>query len=82
MSACTAFGKNAVMKLPCLYIQQPGFASNMGLPAVQAVGQAPQPGDIVIKGNFYGIEEGRTGKRVLLGFGSGAAELRTAVDLP
>jgi hypothetical protein len=54
---------------------------NMGLPAVQAVGQTPQPGDIVIKGNFYGIEEGSTGKRVLLGFGSGAAELRTAVEV-
>src|SRR4051794_3258123 len=54
---------------------------DMGLPAVQAVGAAPpRPGDIVIKGNFYGIEEGSTGKRVLLGFGSGAAELRTAVE--
>src|SRR3954453_4959840 len=54
---------------------------NMGLPAVQAAGQAPpQPNDIVIRGNFYGIEEGNTGKRVLLGFGSGAAELRTAVE--
>ena len=43
----------------------------MGLPAVQAAGQAPpQPNDIVIKGNFYGVEQGSTGKRVLLGFGS------------
>ena len=55
---------------------------NMGLPAVQAVGQAPpRPDDIVIKGNFYGIEQGSTGRRVLLGFGSGAAELRTAVEV-
>ncbi len=55
---------------------------DMGLPAVQAVGQPPpRPDDIVIKGNFYGIEEGSTGKRVLLGFGSGAAELRTAVEV-
>jgi len=55
---------------------------NAGLPAVQAAGQAPpQPDDIVIKGNFYGVEEGSTGKRVLLGFGSGAAELRTAVEV-
>jgi Domain of unknown function (DUF4410) len=54
---------------------------NMGLPAVQAVGQAPpRPDDIVVKGNFYGIDEGSRGKRVLLGFGSGAAELRTAVE--
>jgi hypothetical protein len=35
----------------------------------------------VIEGNFYGIDEGRTGRRVLLGFGSGAAELRTAVEV-
>ena len=55
---------------------------NAGLPAVQAAGQAPpQPNDIVIKGNFYGVEEGSTGKRVLLGFGSGTAELRTAVEV-
>ena len=53
-----------------------------GLPAVQAAGQPPpRPGDVVIEGNFYGIEEGSTGRRVLLGFGSGAAELRTAVEV-
>jgi Domain of unknown function (DUF4410) len=52
-----------------------------GLPAVREEGQPPpRPGDIVIKGSFYGIEEGSGGKRVLLGFGSGAAELRTAVE--
>ena len=34
----------------------------------------------MIKGSFYGIEEGSGGKRVLLGFGSGVAELRTAVE--
>jgi hypothetical protein len=53
---------------------------DMGLPAVQAAGQAPRPGDVVIKGNFYSVDEGSTGKRVLLGFGSGKAELRTAVE--
>ena len=53
----------------------------MGLPAVQAAGQPPpRPGDIVIRGNFYAIDEGDAGKRVLVGFGSGAAELRTAVE--
>ena len=55
---------------------------DMGLPAVQALGQAPpRPNDIVIKGNFYAIDQGSAGKRVLLGFGSGAAELRTAVEV-
>jgi hypothetical protein len=53
----------------------------MGLPAVQATGQPPpRPGDIVIKGEFVSIDEGKTGRRVLLGFGSGAAELKTAVE--
>src|SRR3954447_8810842 len=53
----------------------------MGLPAVQAEGQPPpRPNDIVLKGSFYSVEQGSTGKRVLLGFGSGAAELRTAVE--
>jgi hypothetical protein len=55
---------------------------NMGLPAVQAAGAAPpRPNDIAIKGNFYSVDQGSKGKRVLLGFGSGAAELRTAVEV-
>src|SRR3954447_8115643 len=54
---------------------------DMGLPAVQAAGQPPaQPGDLVIKGFFYGVDQGSAAKRVLIGFGSGAAELRTAVE--
>jgi hypothetical protein len=54
---------------------------NMGLPAVQAVGQPqPQVGDIVIKGSFVSVEEGSAGKRVLLGFGAGASDLRTVVE--
>ncbi len=54
---------------------------NMGLPAVQAVGQpAPRVGDIVIKGSFVSVEEGSAGKRVLLGFGSGASDLKTVVE--
>jgi hypothetical protein len=54
---------------------------NMGLPAVQAAGQPPpRLNDIVIKGSFVTIEEGSAGKRVLLGFGSGASELKTVVE--
>jgi Domain of unknown function (DUF4410) len=53
----------------------------MGLPAVQAAGQLPpRVGDIVIKGSFVSVEEGTAGKRVLVGFGSGAADLRTVVE--
>ncbi len=54
---------------------------NMGLPAVQAEGQPPpRVGDIVIKGSFVTVQEGSTGKRVLLGFGSGASDLKTVVE--
>ena len=53
----------------------------MGLPAVRAEGQpAPQIDDIVLRGYFVSIEEGSAGKRVLVGFGSGAAEMRAAVE--
>ena len=55
---------------------------DMGLPAVEAAEAAPaRPGEIVIEGNFYAIDEGSAGRRVLVGFGSGAAELRTAVEI-
>jgi len=52
----------------------------MGLPAVSAAGQpAPQVNDIVLRGYFVSVDEGSAGKRVLVGFGSGAAEMRAAV---
>ena len=54
---------------------------DMGLSAVRAAGQpAPRVGDIVIRGYFVSIDEGTAGKRILVGFGSGAAELRTVVE--
>jgi Domain of unknown function (DUF4410) len=54
---------------------------DMGLPAVRAAGQPPpRIGDIVIKGSFLSVEEGSAGKRVLLGFGSGASELEMEVE--
>jgi len=47
---------------------------NMGLPAVRAAGQpAPRVGDIVISGQFVSVDEGAGSKRILIGFGSGAA---------
>ena len=53
----------------------------MGLPAVPAAGQpAPRQDDIVLRGYFVSVDEGRAGRRVLVGFGAGAAELRTAVE--
>jgi hypothetical protein len=53
----------------------------MGLPAVVAAGQPPpRPGDLVLMGYFESVDTGSVGKRVLLGFGSGAAHLQTAVE--
>jgi hypothetical protein len=53
----------------------------MGLPAVPAAGQpAPRPDDIVLRGYFVSVDEGSASKRVLVGFGSGASDLRTAVE--
>lgn len=53
----------------------------MGLPAERAHG-APPPrvGDLAITGQFVTIEEGQRGKRMIIGFGAGAAELRTVVE--
>ncbi len=53
----------------------------MGLPAVQAAGQpAPRIGDIVIMGYFESVDSGSAAERIVLGFGSGAADLKTAVE--
>jgi len=51
----------------------------MGLPASGPIGVVPRPGDIVIKGYFDSIDQGSAAKRIILGFGSGAASLRTVV---
>ncbi|MFO1153145.1 MAG: DUF4410 domain-containing protein [Rhodospirillales bacterium] len=52
----------------------------MGLPAVRAAGQpAPQPGDGLVAGYFSLVDEGDAVQRVGLGFGAGAAELKTVV---
>jgi hypothetical protein len=54
----------------------------MGLPADRAnASTEPGNGDIVIRGHFESVEEGSMGKRVVLGFGSGNADLKTAVDV-
>jgi len=53
----------------------------MGQPAVQAAGQpAPRIGDIVIMGYFESVDSGSVTKRIVLGFGSGTADLKTAVE--
>ena len=53
----------------------------MGMPAEQAAaGTKPQLNDLVIRGYLLSIKEGSAAKRVAIGFGSGASELRTMVE--
>jgi hypothetical protein len=53
----------------------------MGLVALEGSQQSlPQPNDLMIIGYFGAVEEGSTAKRLSIGFGSGAAELTTAVE--
>ena len=54
---------------------------DMGMPGVRAPG-APDPneGDLVLVGYFGAIDEGSALKRVVIGFGSGGAELTTHVE--
>src|SRR5262249_17122725 len=53
----------------------------MGLPAVQAAGQsAPRMGDIMLIGYFESVDKGSAAERIALGFGAGAAHLKTALE--
>jgi hypothetical protein len=53
----------------------------MGLPAERASNQTvPQIGDLLIKGSLLSIDEGSAAKRVAIGFGSGASQLKVAVE--
>jgi hypothetical protein len=54
--------------------------NDMGMRAeVGGATARPNVDDIVIRGHFASIDEGSTAKRMVVGFGSGKAELRTAV---
>ena len=54
---------------------------DMGLPALRArPGSKARVNDLVIRGFLVSVEEGSTAKRVGIGFGKGASELRTAVE--
>ena len=59
-----------------------GRIHGMGMPAQRAAaGTQPRINDIVIRGYLISINEGSVTKRVAIGFGYGASELRTAVEL-
>lgn len=54
---------------------------NMGIPSVRAANQPRMRiNDIVIRGYLVSVDEGSTGQRMLIGFGSGAADLKTVVE--
>ena len=58
-----------------------GRIHGMGMPAQRASAETkPQLNDIVIRGYLISVNEGSTAKRVTIGFGYGASELRTAVE--
>jgi hypothetical protein len=53
----------------------------MGLSAERASDRTtPQVGDLVIRGYIVSMDEGSAAKRVGIGFGSGASELKTTVE--
>lgn len=55
--------------------------SAMGLPAVPArQGGKGQVGDLIIRGRFLAADAGDASQRTLVGFGSGAADLKVAVE--
>lgn len=52
------------------------------IPAVRAAtGASPVVGDVVLRGAFVALDEGSRVKRMLIGFGSGAAELGSVVEV-
>ena len=54
---------------------------DLGMPAERAhTGPPPGIGDLLIKGAFISIDEGSRTKRMLIGFGAGAGELKTLVE--
>ncbi len=54
---------------------------DMGMPAERAgVGPLPQPGDVLITGQFITIKEGDRASRVIIGFGAGSTELKTHIE--
>jgi hypothetical protein len=53
-----------------------------GLTAERAAGAAPpEVNDLVVQGQFVRINEGSVTKRFVIGFGAGATELRTQVEV-
>ncbi len=53
----------------------------LGMPAELATADAkPQLNDLVIRGYLVSVKEGSEGKRIVIGFGDGSSDLKTAVE--
>ena len=71
-------GRKAGSEIAVQLVEQ---VKGMGLPGEQASAQKkPQINDIVIRGYLLSIDEGSADKRVAVGFGSGASDLKVAVE--
>jgi len=58
-----------------LAIQKMGLSAERGVPETKL-----EVNDIVIRGYLVSMEQGETGARMIVGFGAGGSELKTAVE--
>jgi Domain of unknown function (DUF4410) len=73
-----AAGRQAGTELATKLVEQ---IQQMGLPAERAsTNTRPRINDMVLRGYFVSIDKGSAAKRLVIGFGSGAAQLTTAVE--
>jgi len=73
-----ATGRQLGAQIAAELVQQ---IQSMGWPAARAgAGTIPQINDIIIQGYLVSVNPGNEAERLVIGFGSGASELRTAVE--
>jgi len=73
-----AVGRQLGAKIAAELVQQ---IQSMGMPAARGgAGTAPQLNDIVLQGYLLSVNQGNEAERLVIGFGAGASELRTAVE--
>ncbi len=74
-----SLGRNLSAKVALELVKE---IRDLGMPAERSSGRpSPDPGDVVIKGAFVTIDPGDRLKRMLIGFGAGAGELKTFVEI-
>ena len=74
----TAMGRQLGDEIASQLIEQ---INGMGMSAERAsAGTTPQINDIVIQGYLISFNQGSAEKRILIGFGSGASDLKVAVE--